>query len=97
MPQVKSIYFNEVELSFYEHYRLLKMMVKDLVCDEVIQYNDFDKNEITAVFLSALCYLKKINTMQKIEEIIKKNGFNLKVTEETLELTNRFCIKLKMK
>lgn len=93
MPQIKSIYFKDVELSFYEQYRLLKLMVKDLVCDEVIQYSDFDAKEVVAVFISALCYIKKASTMKKIEEIIKKNGFNLKVTEETLELTNRFCIK----
>lgn len=74
-------------------YHILKPLISNYIFDEKYQYNDFDKKEVVGVMLSASSLLRKEYTLNRIRNLINKNGLSITVSEEGFEDSGKFIIK----
>lgn len=76
-------------------YQILRPFIANYIFDEMYQYKDFDKKEVVGVIVSASSLLRKGYTINRVRNLINKNGLSITVSEEGFEDSNRFIIKFK--
>lgn len=76
-------------------YQILRPFIANYIFDEMYQYKDFDEKEVVGVMVSASSLLRKEYTLNRVRNLINKNGLSITVSEEGFENSNRFIIKLK--
>lgn len=74
-------------------YLILKPFIANYIFDEMYQYKDFDKKEVVGVMVSASSLIRKDYTINRVRNLISKNGLSITVSEEGFENYNRFIIK----
>ena len=77
-------------------YQLLKPLITNWVHNESYKYEDFKKEKIIEVHLSASSVVRKGFTINRIQNLISKHDLNLKVFESAeMEQNDRFIISKK--
>lgn len=76
-------------------YKILRPFIANYIFDEMYQYKDFDKKEVVGVLVSASSLVRKDYTINRVRNLISKNGLSITVSEEGFEDSNRFIIKFK--
>lgn len=74
-------------------YQILRPFIANYIFDEMYQYKDFDEKEVVGVMVSASSLLRKEYTLNRVRNLINKNGLSITVSEEGFEDSNRFIIK----
>ena len=76
-----------------EQYQILRPFIANYIFDEMYQYKDFNKKEVVGVMVSASSILRKEFTLNRVRNLISKNGLSITVSEDGFENSNRFVIK----
>ena len=76
-------------------YKILRPFITNYIFDEIYQYKDFNKKEVVGVMMSASSLIRKDYTINRVRNLINKNGLSITVSKEGFEDSNRFIIKLK--
>ena len=76
-----------------EQYQILRPFIANYIFDEMYQYKDFDNKEVVGVMVSASSLIRKDYTINRVRNLISKNGLSITVSEEGFEGSNRFIIK----
>ena len=76
-----------------EQYQVLRPFIANYIFDEMYQYKDFDKKEVVGVMVSASSVLRKEFTLNRVRNLISKNGLSITVSEDGFENSNKFIIK----
>ena len=74
-------------------YQILRPFIANYIFDEMYQYKDFDKKEVVGVMVSASSLIRKDYTINRVRNLISKNGLNITVSEDGFENSNKFIIK----
>jgi hypothetical protein len=74
-------------------YSILRPFIANYIFDEMYQYKDFNKKEVVGVMVSASSLIRKDYTINRVRNLINKNGLSITVSEEGFENSNRFIIK----
>ena len=76
-----------------EQYQILRPFIANYIFDEMYQYKDFDKKEVVGVMVSASSLIRKDYTINRVRNLISKNGLSITVSEDGFENSNKFIIK----
>ena len=76
-----------------EQYQILRPFIANYIFDEMYQYKDFDNKEVVGVMVSASSLIRKDYTINRVRNLISKNGLSITVSEDGFENSNRFVIK----
>lgn len=76
-----------------KEYSILRPFIANYIFDEKYQYKDFNKKEVVGVIVSASSLIRKDYTINRVRNLINKNGLSITVSEEGFENSNRFIIK----
>ena len=76
-----------------EQYQILRPFIANYIFDEMYQYKDFDNKEVVGVMVSASSLIRKDYTINRVRNLISKNGLSITVSEEGFENSSRFIIK----
>ena len=74
-------------------YLKLKPFIANYIFDEMYQYKDFNKKEVVGVMVSASSLVRKVYTINRVRNLISKNGLSITVSEDGFKDSSRFIIK----
>jgi hypothetical protein len=76
-----------------EQYKILSPYIKNCTTDESFKYEDFNKEKVIEVHLSASSLVRKPYTICRIKNLISKHKLDLKCWEDKTMINNdRFII-----